>query len=102
MDKQAKIALIGSLLLVGILIVSLVAAKPPRTQCRDGIDNDGDTFVDLNDPGCRNKNDLSELNLKVQCDDNRDNDGDNKIDYPDDFGCTSPSDNSETNSTTII
>ena len=59
MDKQAKIALIGSLLLMGILIVGLVAAKPPRTQCRDGIDNDGDTFVDLSDPGCKNKKDKS-------------------------------------------
>jgi hypothetical protein len=32
----------------------------------------------------------------AQCDDGKDNDGDGKIDYPNDPGCTSPSDDSET------
>jgi len=33
---------------------------PPRTQCNDGIDNDGDGFVDLNDPNCSGPNDNDE------------------------------------------
>lgn len=28
------------------------ASLPPPPQCDDGIDNDNDTFIDLNDPGC--------------------------------------------------
>jgi hypothetical protein len=42
-------------------------AQPPPTpqpeplaQCSDGIDNDGDTFVDLVDPGCTDPTDNDE------------------------------------------
>lgn len=94
MDKKAKIVLIG-LFVVGILAISLVTASHQR-QCRDGIDNDGDTRIDYpSDPGCSSRSDTSELNIKIACDDNVDNDGDTKVDYPDDTGCSSPSDTSE-------
>ncbi len=38
------------------------ASEPPQvvTQCNDGIDNDADTFVDLNDPDCVDINDDNE------------------------------------------
>ena len=34
----------------------------PPAQCSDGIDNDGDTLTDLNDPGCANASDNDESN----------------------------------------
>ena len=36
--------------------------KPPTYQCNDGIDNDGDGLVDLNDPGCADAEDNDETN----------------------------------------
>ena len=60
--------------------------------CNDGLDNDGDGAVDLNDAGCRDKADRSE---KFGCEDGIDNDGDGTIDYPADAGCTSATDDSE-------
>lgn len=33
---------------------------PQTTQCSDGIDNDGDQLVDINDPGCADQNDNDE------------------------------------------
>lgn len=33
---------------------------PPPAVCNDGLDNDGDTLVDMNDPGCENPQDTSE------------------------------------------
>ena len=35
---------------------------PPSTQCSDGLDNDGDTLIDLGDPGCVDINDNDEFN----------------------------------------
>jgi len=37
------------------------APPPPPKQCGDGVDNDGDTFIDEDDPGCVDQNDDSEL-----------------------------------------
>lgn len=62
--------------------------------CNDGFDNDADSFTDLDDSGCENKNDDSELSL-FQCDDGIDNDKDIKVDYPDDYDCDAPNDNLE-------
>jgi hypothetical protein len=39
----------------GIMLASFVVGEftpPPPTQCDDGVDNDGDGLIDLNDPGC--------------------------------------------------
>jgi hypothetical protein len=33
-----------------------------KKQCSDGIDNDNDGLIDMNDPGCRDENDDDELN----------------------------------------
>ncbi|MBW2975214.1 hypothetical protein KY366_05845 [Candidatus Woesearchaeota archaeon] len=88
----------SALVLAAIFVTAIVIAAAPRAQkaCSDGNDNDGDGYIDLNDPGCANKNDLSELDPNVECDDGSDNDGDSAIDYNDD-GCSGPTDNDETN-----
>lgn len=50
------------------------------TQCSDGIDNDTDGLVDMNDPGCANGSDDDESNAIVPppgaCEDGDDNDND--------------------------
>jgi hypothetical protein len=62
--------------------------------CADGVDNDGDSLIDLaNDAGCRGVGDDSE---QYDCQDGIDNDGDGFVDYPADAGCqfaTSPKEN---------
>jgi hypothetical protein len=94
-------------------------------QCRDGIDNDADGLVDLDDPSCLSPVDNSEwpkddvmvhpssrsaspatskpsggqendVTKKLpQCRDGVDNDLDGFTDYPADPGCSSPEDDSE-------
>jgi primary-amine oxidase len=59
---------------------------PP--PCSDGVDNDGDGFVDVGaDPGCDSGNDLSERSATLACDDGFDNDGDGDFDFDDSY-CT--------------
>ncbi len=62
--------------------------------CSDGVDNDGDTFIDLLDPGCDDLSDGDELSTAA-CDNGLDDDSDGHTDYPDDPECSSPSDDSE-------
>ncbi len=87
------------------LAVSLVAAcggtdnnNANKTQCNDGIDNDGDGLIDFpDDPGCTSETDTTENSLpSPQCSDGRDNDNDGKIDFPNDPGCTAANQDSET------
>ncbi len=70
--------------------------NPP--QCSDGIDNDGDGFVDYpTDAGCTSMGDNDETDpLPMQCSDGIDNDWDGFIDYPADLGCLNALDNDET------
>jgi len=64
---------------------------PPA--CSDGIDNDGDGWIDSGqDPNCMSPEDSSELPV---CNDGIDNDGDGLIDHPADDGCVSPDQLSE-------
>jgi hypothetical protein len=37
-------------------------AHTPTPACSDGADNDGDTLIDLQDPGCSSASDNSERN----------------------------------------
>ncbi len=58
------------------------------SQCTDGLDNDGDALVDLDDPGCSDESDNSEFNppsedVLALCIDESDNDGDSLIDLDD-------------------
>jgi hypothetical protein len=75
MDKKGKIATIVIIALLAIMLTTVVIAKrgggEPKPECNDGIDNDGDGFVDhknsrkrgtLKDPGCTSKNDNDETN----------------------------------------
>ncbi len=66
-------------------------------QCSDGIDNDGDSWIDWPfDPGCEGKVDNTEYDyLAPECSDGQDNDNDNRVDYPADLQCKSPTDNIE-------
>jgi hypothetical protein len=50
-------------------------------ECIDGTDNDGDGFVDLDDPGCANSSDIDEHTPALPCDDGVDDDGDGLADY---------------------
>lgn len=63
------------------------------TACNDGLDNDGDGFVDMQDRGCSSPNDTSELS---QCQNNIDDDYDGWIDM-EDPGCSSVQDDNEIN-----
>lgn len=61
-------------------------------ECNDGVDNDGDGFIDFPaDPGCASASGIE----SPACDDKVDNDGDGKVDFPADFGCTAASDPAE-------
>ena len=65
------------------------------TACDDGVDNDGDGWVDLADPGCPNAADDDEsLAGPDECGDEVDNDGDGLIDGLDP-NCIDPTGDSE-------
>ncbi|QQR50515.1 fibronectin type III domain-containing protein [Candidatus Nomurabacteria bacterium] len=83
-------------------------------QCGDDVDNDGDSIIDADDPGCTDSNDDNEADEEViveetpappagsggnyisySCGDGQDNDSDGKMDYPSDPGCTSTLDDNE-------
>ena len=77
----------------------MLSADPMEpTACDDGLDNDGDGYIDWNggplgepaDPGCGEATDESEKSPTLICDDGIDNDGDGKIDYPEDPNCANP------------
>ena len=63
-----------------------------KNECADGIDNDHDGLLDMEDDGCSYSDDDSEL--IPQCNDGEDNDGDGKIDGADPM-CSSSGDDSE-------
>lgn len=55
-------ALACVVLFAALALSSAAAQAQPVPQCRDGIDNDGDTYVDFPlDPGCTDIDDDSEL-----------------------------------------
>ena len=66
----------------------------PRSDCEDGVDNDGDGLTDLGDPGCASSSDFAEVARELPCDNGVDDDGDGRIDSADP-GCTDPLDPSE-------
>lgn len=82
---------------VGSLLVA-AACGTEKTDCNDGLDNDGDGLVDSADPGCDLNDNVTETPDPVfpQCSDGEDNDGDGFIDG-DDPGCTNADDDDEYN-----
>lgn len=96
--------------LVGDDLCVINTVESPLPVCADGTDNDEDGLIDRADPACHtdgnvhNENSYdgnidSEKNGEnvMQCSDGIDNDGDEIADYPHDKGCSSYSDNNETN-----
>jgi hypothetical protein len=64
------------------------------TQCNDGTDNDGDTFIDFpSDLGCTS---ATSNNERTACQNGVDDDGDTLIDFPADGGCSGVQDTTET------
>ncbi len=96
MEKKLLIMAICVVVVIGLVTTVGMAGPRATKACRDSVDNDGDGYTDWpDDPGCLNKNDDSELNPSIECDDGSDNDGDSATDM-DDTGCSSPTDNDET------
>jgi hypothetical protein len=81
----------GIILQAGVWPVLAVDEVTPLA-CDDSLDNDGDGFIDLADPGCADAGDSSEKDDTgyYPCDDAVDNDADSYVDYPDDPGCYNP------------
>jgi Fibronectin type III domain len=70
----------------------------PTPQCSDGIDNDGDGYIDTLDPSCLgNPLGPSEAPVQLhQCNDGLDNDSDGYVDFAGgDPSCTGPFDDTE-------
>ncbi|MGK0362621.1 MAG: hypothetical protein ACI9U2_004942, partial [Bradymonadia bacterium] len=66
--------------------------------CSDQVDNDGDGFVDAEDPGCSGPDDEDEAHdrdLITTCFNGEDDDDDGLIDYPYDPGCWGKGDDDE-------
>lgn len=70
-------------------------SESPNPECSDGIDNDLDGAIDGFDAGCSSNRDDEEGT--PECSDGVNNDApdDTLVDFPNDPGCSSPSDNSE-------
>lgn len=66
---------------------SQILAVAAELACSDGLDDDGDGLVDLDDPGCYALDDPFETNALVACDDGFDSDADGLVDWPNDPGC---------------
>lgn len=49
-----------TLAIVTLVIMSMMVFAKRVTQCNDGVDNDGDGLVDLNDSDCTSWKDTSE------------------------------------------
>ncbi|MDD5110367.1 MAG: LamG domain-containing protein [Patescibacteria group bacterium] len=80
-------------------IAYLYNLRTSFTQCQDQVDNDGDSLIDLADPGCKIPTDNNEAIATTQCQDGKDNDGDGLTDLADP-GCKIPTDNNEAIATT--
>lgn len=63
-----------------------VCVKFSLKQCENGIDDDGDGVIDMEDPGCNSSFDDNEGDGTTECQDGEDNDGDTQIDE-DDIAC---------------
>lgn len=78
----------------GLYNYSGLGSTPIVATCNDGIDNDGDTFIDFpTDPDCSSALDAEDVANLPQCSDGLDNDGDFFIDYPEDPDCVNATDN---------
>jgi len=96
--QPASTSLFGNLGLIVDLYAyrNDILAVVDRPDCNDGLDEDGDGFVDYPaDLGCASSLDSSERSSSLVCDNGLDDDGDGVIDYPKDPGCYAGTDLSE-------
>jgi hypothetical protein len=68
------------------------------SQCSDGLDNDGDGVIDLQDFSCSGADDNDEASPVAQCQNGTDDDRDGLVDIADP-GCSSPQDTNEADGT---
>lgn len=76
----------------------MLGYEPPTNfQCEDGVDNDGDGFIDYpDDPSCISSSDNTESPYDyVACNNGLDDDFDGFTDYPDDPSCDNATDTTE-------
>ncbi len=110
--RNAALSALATLLLAGCVPeggdksdpVTIVPPEPDAgiAACADGLDNDEDGVVDLDDPGCEDAEDRDETDeaeadageALPECSDGEDNDGDGQIDLAD-AGCGSAMDDDE-------
>jgi hypothetical protein len=95
LEPQLPIALLGDPFTgtppLGTVTFRRVASSNP---CADGVDQDGDGFVDAQDPGCSSAQDPDETDPALACDDGVDGDGDGLADLQDP-GCLAPTSRTE-------
>lgn len=74
-----------------------ITVESAITECNDGLDNDFDAAIDLDDDGCEAGSDDLEGGAPgpVDCNDAVDNDADGLVDWPDDPGCAARGDTRE-------
>lgn len=66
-----------------IAALDAIEAELQRPLCSDGIDNDKDGTIDLDDEGCEDADDMSERGAITECDNGIDDDGDGFVDFHD-------------------
>ena len=95
--KTIKLPAFGLSLALALSVPGCSSSTPVIDDCFDGLDNDGDGFIDDSDPGCAHNDGLAEApDPKIWlCDDGLDNDGDGLIDFPADPGCAAREDDDE-------
>lgn len=95
-------SILGGAIQTRTLVVNMRTVYQQTYACNDNLDNDGDGYVDMNDPGCTSPTDTDEYNQIINppqtyaCNDGRDNDYDGYVDM-NDPGCAYPTDNDEYN-----
>jgi hypothetical protein len=79
---------------MGYIVSGGAELGPPA--CRNGLDDDANGLIDLNDPGCEALDDATEAPAGARaCSDGVDNDGNGSFDFPYDAGCTGAGDPTE-------
>jgi len=93
-----RLPLLASLLLCLIPTTPGCSGAPSeQPPCADGIDNDGDGYLDEADPSCAVGHDTEDDDPITDCSDGEDDDGDGLVDLADP-GCSGPVDDSEVGS----
>ncbi len=82
------------LLAASVVLAACAGGNLEHPECEDGIDNDGDTLIDGEDPSCQRGSAVESDDPLTDCNNGDDDDGDGLIDL-DDPGCDNIGDRSE-------